>query len=115
MRSDVEHLHEWDKSLSSSYAGVERQDIALLRTRQMEMLACWAYRQIFSNSALQKHFGSDSDITSFWELPETEILKAFGATCDITQLGKVSSEKCNSIGRAHPSEWPAHLQKWNQG
>ncbi len=112
MRSDVEHLHEWDRSLANAYPSGERQDVALLRTRQMERLACWAYRQILTNCELQKRFSRDADVTAFWALPEADIQTAFGTTCDITELGKVSSEKCNGIGRAHPSEWPAHLRKW---
>lgn len=111
MRSDVEHVHEWDRSLVAVYGATDCSDIALLRTRQMEMLACWAYTQIFSNPLLQSHFDTDTTIDAFWRLPETDIRAAFGASCDTSTLPKVSTIKLGWNGTADPSEWPRSLFK----
>lgn len=105
VRSDIEHMHVWNRTLSKKYAASECEDIALLRTRQMDELARWAYRQVFTNKDLQKHFTCDDDIRAFWELPEAEIRSIFGTSFDISRVPKVTATKI-MYGRAHPSEWP---------
>jgi len=108
MRSDVEHLHEWDRSLAT-YGVSDREDIAYWRTRQMESLACMAYAKIFRDIALQQHFFTDTAIGQFWGKPEHEIRSAFGVVCDITELKVVKSY--DSWGRAKAPDWPV---RWDQ-
>jgi hypothetical protein len=105
MRCDIEHVHGWDRSLQG-YTPAEREDVALWRTRQMEELACAAYRKILLSTDLQQHFHSDAAAQAFWGRPENEIRVAFGNVCDISQLRIV---KKYSHGRADPSEWPPKL------
>ncbi|HLG14184.1 MAG TPA: hypothetical protein VJH03_06570 [Blastocatellia bacterium] len=71
MRCDVEHVHKWDRSLNN-YPDQEIESVALLRTRQMESLACSAYSCVLSNPSLQRHFVADADIEAFWKLPEAD-------------------------------------------
>lgn len=103
MRCDIEHVHDWDRSLQS-YPANDRENVALWRTRQMESLACAANSRILLDPNLQKHFDSDAAIAGFWQKPEEEIRAAFGDICDITQLKIV--RKYDGIGRATASEWP---------
>ncbi len=65
LRSDAEHVHEWDKSLSN-YRPDEREDIALLRTRQIERLACFAFSRILETTTLQQHFRDEQNMARFW-------------------------------------------------
>jgi len=104
MRSDVEHLHEWDRSLGK-YPAADREDVAFWRTRQMESLACAAYARIFTDTVLQKNFGNDAALEQFWRKPEHEVRAALGCVCDITKLKLV--KKYDGWGRADLSEWPA--------
>jgi hypothetical protein len=106
MRSDIEHMHDWDRSLHT-YPASERENIALWRTRQMEELASAAYRKILSDKALQSNFHSDATTENFWKRPDDEIRAAFGNICDIPQLKIVT--KYRSDGRADPSEWPPEM------
>ena len=104
MRCDVEHVHQWDRSLAK-YSSGEREDIAYWRTRQMESLACLAYAKIFADNGLHQHFQTDAALEQFWRKPEHEIRHALGAVCDIAELKLV---KCyDGWGRALPSEWPS--------
>ena len=104
MRCDVEHLNDWDQSLST-YAPDKREDIAYWRTRQTETLACLTYARIFGDSELQRSFSTDENIAALWRAPESEIRRLFGQTFDITELKNVT--KYDLTGRAHVSEWPA--------
>jgi hypothetical protein len=106
MRCDVEHMHDWDRSLQM-YPGAEREHIARWRTRQMEALASSAYRKILSDLNLQPHFQSDATIEAFWKKPDAEIRSAFGNACNISQLKIV--KKYSSNWRADPSEWPPEM------
>lgn len=108
MRCDVEHVHDWDRSLTK-YDVADREDIAYWRTRQMESLACMAYARIFTQYDLQQHFRTDTTIDQFWRRPEHEIRVAFGDVCDITKLKLVN--KYDGWGRAEFSEWPRGWQE----
>jgi hypothetical protein len=108
MRCDVEHVHDWDRSLNK-YAVADREDVAYWRTRQMESLACMAYARIFTDSALQQHFYTDTALRQFWQTPEHLVRVAFGVLCDITKLKLVRAY--DGWGRAEFSEWP---KGWNQ-
>lgn len=103
MRCDVEHLHEWDRSLTIYDVG-DREDIAYWRTRQMETLACWAYARIFRDRTLQPNFTKDVVLREFWKKPEHDIRAAFGRVCEITELMLV--KKYDGAGRAQLTEWP---------
>jgi hypothetical protein len=104
MRCDVEHVHQWDRSLVS-YPCAEREDIAYWRTRQMESLACLAYAKIFADNRLHQHFQTDPALEQFWRKPEHEIRLALGTVCDITELKLVRNY--DGWGRAAFSEWPS--------
>lgn len=106
MRSDVEHMHEWDRSLNT-YAVSDRENVALWRTRQMEELASATYRKILSDKSLQLIFKEDATIDNFWKKTEDEIRAAFGNPCDISRLKIV--KKYDNYWRAHFSEWPTGL------
>jgi hypothetical protein len=116
MRSDVEHVHPWDRSLTQ-YAVSEREDIAYWRTRQMESLACLAYAKIFTDNAFQRHFQTDTALDQFWRKPEHEIRNTVGCVCDITKLKLVTAY--DGWGRAVFSQWPTGwregLQRRNEG
>jgi hypothetical protein len=104
MRCDIEHIHVWDRSLQSYPTG-EREDVALWRTRQMEALACAAYRAILLDNGLQSQFHNDAKIDTLWRKSPDEIRELFGDICDITQLKLVKNY--DPLGRAVPSEWPS--------
>jgi hypothetical protein len=108
MRCDVEHVHQWDRSLAT-HPSTEREDIAYWRTRQMESLACLAYAKIFADNRLHQHFRTDGALEQFWRKPEHEIRLALGAVCDITELKLVRNY--DGWGRAAFSEWPS---EWRQ-
>jgi hypothetical protein len=103
MRCDVEHVHQWDRSLAA-YPSAEREDMAYWRTRQMESLACLAYVKVFTDSGLHQHFIADAALDQFWRKPEHEIRLALGTVCDITDLKIVRNY--DGWGRAAFSEWP---------
>jgi hypothetical protein len=69
MRSDVEHLHAWDRALTGRPVP-DRKSLAMKRTRQMEGVACSAYCRILSEADVRRHFGSDESIADFWALSE---------------------------------------------
>jgi len=106
MRCDVEHVHDWDRSIVSR-PPAEREHIAYLRTRQMEGLASAAYRKIISDPALQVNFYDDAALRAFWQRSDIDVRSTFGDVYDITRLGMV--RKYDDDGRAHPSEWPRGL------
>jgi hypothetical protein len=49
MRCDVEHVHDWDRSLGA-YDIDDRENVAYWRTRQMETLACATYARFLANA-----------------------------------------------------------------
>lgn len=64
MRSDTEHLHEWDKAVQS-YPANQREDVCWHRTRQIEQLASDAYSRLLRGAALREHFRTDATIADF--------------------------------------------------
>lgn len=107
MRCDIEHVHDWDRSIPANYVDSERENVALLRTRQMEELASAAYRAILSDKALQANFHDDTSTEAFWRKTDDEIRAAFGNPCDISRLKIV--KKYDAFGRADSSEWPPEI------
>jgi hypothetical protein len=69
MRSDVEHVHELDRSLQVIPAA-QREEFGLRRTRQVTRLACNAYRAVLESAALLAQFADDTTIAGFWHQPE---------------------------------------------
>jgi len=65
MRSDTEHLHDWDRSLQP-YPADDRENVALQRTRQMERLACFAYCKVLDDTALRLYFETEDRLRGFW-------------------------------------------------
>jgi len=106
MRCDIEHVHDWDRSLTK-YPEDQREHIAYWRTRQMEELACSAYRRIISDAVLQSNFYDDSALRSFWQKSNSDLRCTFGDVCDITRSRLFT--KYDSYGRVHPSEWPEEV------
>jgi hypothetical protein len=87
LRSDVEHVNEWDKSLTALPDASAREQRALWRTRQVEALAFAAYRRILLDPNVQRHFMSDADIRALWEPSNvTNARAAIGNVCDITTI-----------------------------
>jgi hypothetical protein len=100
MRSDIEHMHELDRTIKTIYSADELENVGLWRTRQMEELACAAYRKILLDPALQACFVDDAAIEAFWKKSPDEIRAAFGNICDITEIQIV--KKYDQFGRAIP-------------
>ncbi|MBI5428587.1 MAG: hypothetical protein HZA02_09980 [Nitrospinae bacterium] len=82
MRSNTEHLHEWDKAVQNHPAN-QREDVCWQRTRQIERLACHAYSRVLSNTALHKHFRTDATIADFWKLSDDQRGLLWGDPLDI--------------------------------
>jgi hypothetical protein len=84
MRSDTEHLHEWDKAVRN-YPVDQREDVCWHRTRQIERLACNAFSRLLRDAALRAHFRTDGAIADFWGLPDGKRRSLWGEPLDIAQ------------------------------
>jgi len=82
MRSDTEHLQDWQRALRS-HPTVDRENIALHRTRQMEKLASFAYGRILDNRSLWPHFTDDSGQSAFWKLSDQQRKASWGTPLDL--------------------------------
>ncbi len=98
MRSDAEHIHDWDRSLQN--VGPERaEDVALWRTRQMEALASFAYTHILTNPELLQYFENDAKLSGFWNtLSDAERIKIWGGRLELSTIPIV--RKYDQWGRA---------------
>lgn len=85
MRSDVEHLHPWDRSLAK-YPPARKEAVALRRTRQLERVATAAYRRILTDDELRRCFADDGTISQFWKLGAAERLSRWGGQIDIAAV-----------------------------
>jgi hypothetical protein len=83
MRSDTEHLHEWDRAVQG-YPADEREDVCWQRTRQIEQLACDAYARVLRDGAIQEQFRTGTAIAAFWRLPDDKRRLLWGKPLDIT-------------------------------
>lgn len=81
MRSDIEHLHGWDRSLGS-----KRDDVLWQRTRQVEQLACFVYRKVLLDPTLWSWFKTDAAISKFWAKDEAERVKLWGTGLDLSTV-----------------------------
>ena len=84
MRSDTEHLHEWDEAVRN-YPADQRQDVCWHRTRQIEQLACDAYSRLLREAALRQRFRTDTAIAAFWKLRDNERGSIWGKPLDLAQ------------------------------
>ncbi len=82
MRSHAEHMHQWDRALAR-YRAEKRNDVALQRTRQVEQLACFAYRKVLLNPTLRTYFKTDAAISTFWAMKEAERVNLWGTGLDV--------------------------------
>jgi hypothetical protein len=88
MRSDAEHLQDWNRALQS-HAANDREDVAFQRTRQMEQLALFAYSRILRESGLWPHFEDDAVQEAFWQLTETPRKTIWGGQFDLASVALV--------------------------
>jgi len=107
MRCDAEHVHALDRTLSKDYPPDKIEEIATVRTRQMEALARLSYRRILLNVNIRKHFESDDSIEAFWKLTEPERQKIWGEPIDVTgfSLADEDDEKLRHLRRKYPQQW----------
>lgn len=82
MRSDTEHLHEWDRAVQRYPAG-QREDVCWHRTRQIEQLACAAYSRLLRDATLRQHFRTEAATAAFWKLPDDKRRVLWGTPLDI--------------------------------
>jgi hypothetical protein len=85
LRSMSEHLNDWQTALSS-YPEDQREDLALLRTRQMERLACFAYARILENRIARCHFESEIEMEAFWRMQENKRIQIWGNQLDLRSV-----------------------------
>jgi len=84
MRSDTEHLHTWNRSLSQTHPSDQCESLALRRTRQMEKLASFAILHVLTSPDLRNHFRNDASTAEFWALRDDERAALWGETLDIS-------------------------------
>lgn len=74
MRSYAEHLNPIREVLEKKgYNQYDFPNLMSLRTYQAELLASFAYRQMFMNASLLDYFETDFTISEFWKKPDDEI------------------------------------------
>jgi hypothetical protein len=73
LRSQVEHLNEWKTAFSEElkirFTKAELGDRAMIRSLQIELLACGVYIKVLSDPNRLSHFADDSAIRNFWKSP----------------------------------------------
>jgi len=94
MRSNTEHLHEWDKAVQN-YPADQREDVCWQRTRQIEHLACNAFSHLLHDAALRDHFKTDDRIAAFWKMRDDERSSLWGQPLDITKEPLVTEWRRN--------------------
>lgn len=83
MRSNTEHLHEWDKAVQK-YPLDQREDVCWQRTRQIEHLAANTYSRLLRDAALREHFRTNDTIAAFWKMQDAQRQSLWGQPLDIT-------------------------------
>ena len=100
MRSDAEHLHDWEGSLQS-VKGEKIEDVALWRTRQMEALVCFAYERILTSPGLLQRFENDTKLADFWKRgSDKDRINLWGGRLDLSAIPIV--RRYDQWGRAMP-------------
>ena len=82
LRSMCEHLNDWKPALDS-YPEDQRESLALLRTRQMERLTCFAYSRILENLSVRNSFNTEIEMQAFWKMQEKKRIKIWGNQLDL--------------------------------
>lgn len=82
LRSNIEHLNDFTDTLSN-YDAKDRENIALRRAFQAELLAEHVYSRIIESPILLKFFENDDDIQSFWDKQDHERISLWGKQLDI--------------------------------
>lgn len=77
MRSMATHLNDWEKALHP-YSPSSRENTALLRTLQMERLACFCYSRLLDDQELRSHFINENELEKFWKLQDHQRSKIWG-------------------------------------
>lgn len=85
LRSKCEHLNDWKPALAT-YPENQREDVAFLRTRQMEKLACFAYSRVLENRSIRNHFSSEVTVNSFWHELTSKRMKIWGSQLDLASV-----------------------------
>ena len=89
MRSDTEHLNEWDKSLT---AHSDPEQTAFERTLEVESLASFAYVRILEDAALRENFVDDEKLKEFWALDDRARREAWGSQFDLAKVTSTAGE-----------------------
>ena len=86
LRSMSEHINDWQLALNA-YRKDQRENFGLLRTRQMEKLASFAFSRILEDSSIRCHFLSDIETKLFWQLKDNERIKIWGNQLNLDSIG----------------------------
>ena len=98
LRSDAEHLHEWNRSIGAA-SPEDAENIALWRTRQMERLVCFAYSRVLTTPSVSRHFADDTTLAAFWEsYDDATRVQLWGGRLDLSAIPIV--RKYDQWGRA---------------
>lgn len=81
LRSKEEHLLDWEDALAHVPAG-RREETLSKRLHQAEALARHIYQRVLTSHAHLAYF-QDAAIDDFWNLPEADRVKRWGALFDI--------------------------------
>lgn len=82
LRSDTEHLHEWDRAVQI-YPAEQRENVCWQRTRQIEHLAGDAYSRLLRDATLRRHFQTETAIATFWKQSDDKRRVLWGKPLDI--------------------------------
>ena len=85
LRSMTEHLNSWEKALES-YPSAEREEIALLRTRQIENLACFSFARLLESESIRHYFSSEQEMEGFWALADDRRRQLWGNQADLEMI-----------------------------
>jgi hypothetical protein len=84
LRGQAEHLN--DLAVMTPHPRIrDAERLALYRSYQAQLLACTAYRRIFSSASLLEHFRDDAAIDAFWMMPSGNRQELWGAPIDLEQ------------------------------
>jgi hypothetical protein len=85
LRSQQEHLHDWQDALVR-YPPGQMESVLYQRVRQMEALARYVYFRILTSLAHMRLF-ADTSIDAFWVLGEGDQRSKWGPPLDIRTIG----------------------------
>ena len=85
MRSDAEHIHDFERSLSEHVAS-KRNDVAFHRTRQIEALASFAYSRVLRDTNIRANFKDEVVLGDFWKKLDDAKRSVWGAPFDLESI-----------------------------